>query len=125
MDGERLGGLVAGNLQGACDFREHSLALRLASLEKLGNTRQTVRNVVASNAAGVERTHGELRARLANGLSGDNADCSANVHRTARGQVPTVALLAHAMLSVAGHDRADDDRVNASSLKRLELIHAE
>ena len=28
------------------------------------------------------------------------------------------------MLSVAGHDRANDDRVNAGSLKRLELIHA-
>ncbi len=80
-----------------------------------------MRNVLASDTASVERTHGELRARFANGLSGDNADCSANVHRTARGQVPTVALLAHAVLSVAGHDRANDDRVNASSLKRLEL----
>jgi hypothetical protein len=37
-------------------------------------TRQAVRDVRAGDAAGVERPHGQLRARLADRLGGDDAD---------------------------------------------------
>ena len=76
-------------------------ALRLAGLEQLLDARQAVRDVLACDAAGVERTHGQLSAGLADGLCSDDADGSADVDRTARGKVPTVALLAHAMLGLS------------------------
>ena len=53
------------------DLRE---ALRLARLEQLHDARQAVRDVRAGDAAGVERPHGQLRARLADRLGGDDAD---------------------------------------------------
>ena len=40
-------------------------ALRRAGFEELDDARQTVRDVLTGDAAGVECTHGELRARLA------------------------------------------------------------
>ena len=81
-----------------------------------------MRDVLACDAAGVERTHGQLRAGLADGLGGDDADGGADVDRTARGKVPTVALLAHAMLGMAGHDRADGDFLDARGLHGDKLI---
>jgi hypothetical protein len=43
-------------------------------------------------AADVEGAHGELRARLADRLRGDDADRFADVDRRAAGQVAAVAL---------------------------------
>ena len=80
-------------------------------------------DVIARNAAGVERTHGQLRAGLADGLSRNNADSRTDIDRTSGGKVPAVALLAYAMLSMAGHNRANDDLFDASSLKSLEVFH--
>jgi hypothetical protein len=48
--------------------------------------------------ADVEGTHGELRARLADGLRGDDADRLADVHRRAAGKVTAVAMAADADL---------------------------
>ena len=44
-------------------------------------------------AADVERTHGELRAGLADGLRRDDADRFAALHQPAGGQVAAVAQL--------------------------------
>src|SRR5918996_210392 len=49
-------------------------ALGLAGLEQLDDTRQTVGDVLAGDAAGVECPHGELRTGLADRLGSDDPD---------------------------------------------------
>ena len=102
VDGDGLRHLVAGDLHGAGDFREHRLALGLAGLEQLLNTRQTVGDVLAGNAAGVERTHCQLCAGLTDGLSGNDSDCLTHGNRITRGKVRAIALDAYAMLGLTG-----------------------
>ena len=80
-----------------------------------------MRDVLARDTTGVERTHRELRARLADGLRGDDSDGSTDVDRTAARQVPAVARLADAVLRVAGHHRAADDRNHALVAQLFEL----
>ena len=65
----------------------------------------------------MERTHGELGARLADGLSGDDADGLARVDGTADSEVDAVAVGADAALSVAGEDGADLDFMDAVLLE--------
>ena len=80
-DRERLVGLLDRDhavLLG--DLRE---ALRLARLEQLDDARQAVRDVRAGDAAGVERPHRQLRARLADRLRGDDADRVADLRHLA------------------------------------------
>src|SRR3712207_6990036 len=50
------------------------------------SARQAVRDVRAGDAAGVERPHGQLRARLADRLRGDDADRVADHGRAAGGE---------------------------------------
>ena len=83
----------------AGDLGEDRLALRLAGLEELGDTRETVGDVLTRDTTGVERTHRELRARLADRLGGDDADRGADVDGAAAGEVPAVAGLADAVLA--------------------------
>ena len=64
----------------------------------------------------VEGTHGELRARLADGLRSDDADCFAQLDQSARGEVTAVAEDADATLGLAGEHGADLDALNAGSL---------
>ena len=71
-------------------------ALRLAGLEQLHDARQAVRDVRAGDAAGVERPHGQLRARLADRLGGDDADRVADLGQLAGRHRAAVARLAHA-----------------------------
>ena len=58
-------------------------------------------------AAHVERTHGELGARLADRLGGDDADRFADLDQLAAGQVAPVAAAADAAAGLAGEHRAD------------------
>ena len=60
-------------------FGDARHALRLARLEEFDDARQTVGDVGPGDAAGVEGTHGELRARLADRLRGDVAHRVADV----------------------------------------------
>src|SRR5205807_10030179 len=76
-----------------CDLRQ---SLRLARLEQLDHARQAVRDVGAGDAAGVERAHRELRARLADRLGGDDAHRIADLRKLARGERAPVAGLAYA-----------------------------
>nr|WP_231948670.1 hypothetical protein [Jiangella alkaliphila] len=84
-----------------------------ARLEQLDHTRQTVRDVLTGDTAGVERPHGQLGAGLADGLGGDDADRLADVDELARGQRPAVAHGADAGLALAGQDTADADVLDA------------
>ena len=72
-------------------------------------------------AADVEGAHGELGARLADGLGGDDADRLADVHLAAAGQVAAVALDADAAPRLAGEHRADLHLVDAGVLDELDL----
>ena len=81
--------------------------LRLASLEQLDDARQTVRDVRAGDAAGVERTHRQLRARLADRLSGDDADRVTDLGDLAGRHRAAVAGLAHAGRRLALEHGAD------------------
>ena len=78
------------------------LALGDARLEQLLDARQTLGDVLAGDAAGVERPHRELRARLADRLGGDDAHRLAEVDEVAGGQVAAVAHAAHAVARGAG-----------------------
>ncbi len=71
-------------------------ALRLARLEQLDDARQAVRDVRAGDAAGVERSHRQLRARLADRLRGDDADRVADLGDLAGRHRAAVAGLADA-----------------------------
>src|SRR5262249_19834668 len=67
-------------------------------------------------ATKVERTHGELRARLADRLSSDNTDRFTHVDRGTACKVTTVADRADARLDFAGQCRTDADRLDTSLL---------
>ena len=66
----------------------------------------------------VERAHGQLRAGLADGLRGDDADGLAELHERAGGQVAAVAVHANAVLAFASQHRADAHAVNAGGFNR-------
>src|SRR5439155_4913355 len=56
------------------DFGQPSGTLRVTCLEDLDDARKAVRDVGTSDAARVERAHGQLRAGLADRLRGDDAN---------------------------------------------------
>ena len=82
------------------------IALMSFSIERAGG-----------DAAGVERTHGELRAGLADGLGGDDADRQAFFDELAGGHVHAVAAGADAARAFAGQRAADADRFDAQFLE--------
>ena len=75
----------------AIDLADLRHLLRLARLEEFLNTGKTLRDIVARDAAGVEGSHGQLRAGLADGLRGNDADSLAEVDQLARRKVHAVA----------------------------------
>src|SRR5699024_5843133 len=77
------------------------------------------------HAAGVDRTHRLLRARLAGGLRRDDADRLADRVRLAVRKRSAVALLADAMPRAAVEDGADLDALGAASDDgvRVGVIH--
>src|SRR5690606_34101407 len=91
----------------AGELRDGRLTLGGAGLEELRDTRQTLRDVVRGrHTTGVEGTHRQLRARLADRLGGDDADRLADVDELARGERAPVALGARADARLAREDRA-------------------
>src|SRR5690606_2584414 len=67
-------------------------------------------------AADVEGAHGELGARLADRLRGDNANRLADIDRRSAREVAAVALAADTRLGLAGQHRADLHHVDAGAL---------
>src|SRR4029079_13822326 len=84
--------------------------------EDLDDAREAVRDVRAGNAAGVERPHGELRARLADRLRGDDADRVADLAHPAGGEEDAVAGPANAVLALALQHRPDRERLELTLL---------
>ena len=113
-DRDRLVGLLDRDL--AADLGDLRQALRLARLEQLDHARQTVRDVRAGDAAGVERPHRQLRARLADRLRGDDPDRVADLGQLAGRQRPAVAGLADAGRRLALEHRAHRDRDHVALL---------
>ena len=109
------------DLDAAADLGERRRALRVACLEDLDDARETVRDVRAGDAAGVERPHRQLRARLADRLRGDDADRVADLAHLAGGEEDAVAGLAHAGLGAALEHRAHGDSAVLAELD-LELL---
>ena len=72
-------------------------------------------DAAGGDAADVEGTHRELRARLADRLGGDDADGHAFLDQLAGGQVHAVAEAADAERGLAGHRAADLDLVESAS----------
>src|SRR6185369_15433369 len=64
----------------------------------------------------VEGTHGELRARFADGLGSDDTDCFAQLDQASRSQVAAVAHDANATLRFAGEHGADLDPLDSGGL---------
>src|SRR5439155_9930499 len=89
---------------------DHAFDLRLPH-RLLGDTRR--------RAADVEGPQGQLRARLADRLRGQNPDRLAEVHHIHRGKVAAVAHPAHAALRLARQDRPDLHRLDARILDGL------
>ena len=69
-------------------------------------------------AADVEGAHGELGARLPDGLRGDDAHGFAAFDHAAGGEIASVAKLANAAPGFAGQHGADFDALNAGGLDR-------
>src|SRR5690606_16171180 len=99
--------LVADVLDDPVDLGNDRLAFRIPGFKQLLDPRQTLRDVLAGHAAGVERAHGELRAGFADGLGGDDADRFPDFHHLAGGQVAAVAHPADAVPRSAAEHRAD------------------
>ena len=93
---------LADDLDDAVDVADLGLALGDAGLEQLLDARQAGGDVEAGDAAGVERPHRELRARLADRLGGDDADRLADADQLAGGEVAAVARPADAVAGLAG-----------------------
>ena len=93
----------------------HRGAVHLAHVHRIAQV-DAVLLTHLGGAADVERTHGELRARLADRLGGDDPHRLADLDRAVGGQVAPVALLAHPLLRLAGQHGADAHRLHANAL---------
>ena len=112
------------NLHNAWELSDWSLTLRSTSLEKLRNTRKTLRNIGSrSNTTRVEGTKRKLRTRLTNGLCCHNTNSLANIHESARSQGPAVALCANAALRFASKHRTRLNFLNAMRNQVTQNVH--
>ena len=110
-----LGRLFEADL--TADLGEGRHLLGTARLKQFLDSRKTLGDIAARNAAGVEGSHRQLRTGLADGLGRDDTDRLAGADGLARGKVHAVALRANAAVGLARKHRADLDGVD------IELLH--
>ena len=79
----------------AAKLSDNGKTLWLTGLKKLLNSRKTLCNIAAGNAARMESTHGKLCTGLTDGLCRDDSDCLTNLYRLAGCHVGSIALSAH------------------------------
>ena len=114
-------GVACDDLDDAVDVADLGLALGDPGLEQLLDARQALRDVLAGDAAGVERPHGQLRAGLADGLGGDDADRLADADHVAGGEV---AAVAHAGRRRERDSQASGERTSTSSMPAASIALA-
>src|SRR6266481_752184 len=95
------------------------LVLDLDRAVKVRHDHRLLRDL--GSAADVERAHGELRARLADRLRGDDAHRLAHLDRRAAGKIAPVALGADSTGGLAGEHRADAQFLHPGGLDGLDL----
>src|SRR6185312_14000152 len=103
-DGDLVEALTVLETHATGDVGDRRLAPRHAGLEQLLHPRQTAGDVLTHTTL-VERTHGQLRAGLTDGLGGDDADGLADVDQLAGGHGPSVTGRADAGAGGAGQHR--------------------
>src|SRR5579862_4297332 len=101
------------------DVAVHDLDLAVIGRLDLGRARDLRRT------ADMERAHGELRARLADRLGGDDADRLADIDRRSAREIAPVALAADALGKIAGQDRAHAHLLHLRLLDLLREILAD
>ena len=105
---------------------ETGRTLRGTSLEQLDDAGQTAGDVLAGHTTGVEGTHRQLGAGLADRLGGDDADGLAELDHLAGGERTAVAHRADAEFGVAREHRADPQPIDARVVaQRLHLLVAD
>src|SRR5690606_20855448 len=72
--------------------------------------------------ADVEGTHRQLRARLTDGLSGDDTDRFAAVDHRAAAQIAAIAVSAQTVTGFAGERRADLDFVHTQVVDEIDQV---
>ena len=72
--------------------------------------------------ADVESPHGQLGARLANGLSRNHAYCLTNVHKTTTAQVAAIAFGTQAKTGGASERSSHFDLIHARGFKFLDAV---
>ena len=80
------------NLGNTAELGDDCKSLRLTSLEKLLNSRKTLRNIVTGNTTAMEGSHGKLCTRLTDGLCSDNTYCLADLYSLTCCHVGTITL---------------------------------
>ena len=65
----------------------------------------------------MERSHGELGTRLANGLSGDDSNRFAQINEVIMGKSPAVALAAYGTIGFTGERGTNAQRGDTGSFK--------
>ncbi|MNZ63758.1 hypothetical protein D3C78_819120 [compost metagenome] len=98
------------------------LTFRITRLEQLLDTRQTLRNIITGNTAGMERTHSKLSSWLTDRLCRNNTDCFTDLNMFACCQIASVTNLTNAMASTAAKNRANLEFFNASVDDRIRFV---
>src|SRR5690606_28268765 len=101
------------DLDGAGDLADRGPALGVAGVEQILDARLSVGEVAAVLTTGVEGAHRQLRARLTDGLRGDDADGLTGGHPLAGGQRTAVAGGADTDLGLADQGAAGADPLHA------------
>ncbi len=90
------------------EFADNCQMLWLASLKQFFNTRKALCNIFSiCNAAGMESTHRQLRARFTNGLRCNGSHCFTDRYFCTGSKIQSIALLAHTIFGLAAEDGAD------------------
>ena len=76
----------------AAKFGDDRKTLRFTGLEKILDTRKTLCDIAAGNAAAMESTHGQLGTWLTDGLSCDDTNSLANLYCLASSHVRTITF---------------------------------
>nr|VTP02524.1 hypothetical protein BIN_B_03507 [Mycobacterium kansasii] len=105
-DGDLVETLTVFQPDPACDVGDRRLTARHAGLEQLLHPGQTTGDVLTDTTL-MEGTHGQLRARLTDGLGGHNADRFTDVDQLASGHRAPITRRAHAGAGGTGQHRTN------------------